>query len=183
MASLIPITDPVENCETPKTLGDITRFLGLENPSLALGEDGSAWWFSPNMALPINERASNWMADRGLEVAIRGPVLFMSKVETTAYLRNEVCQPLTRPVLEFLYSPKRAGVESPTKEEEKTEEETVIEKRGRKKVAVVPIPGTDDTYDIKEKLKALGARWDGETHRWMVPAINIKKARELLAKV
>lgn len=40
---------------------------------------------------------------------------------------------------------------------------------------------TGNTYPVKEQLKALGARWDGDRKAWMVPADKAEEARKIVA--
>ena len=40
---------------------------------------------------------------------------------------------------------------------------------------------TGNTYPVKEQLKALGARWNGEAKGWMVPADKAGVARQLVS--
>jgi hypothetical protein len=40
---------------------------------------------------------------------------------------------------------------------------------------------TGNTYPVKERIKALGGRWDGDQKAWMVPAANADAARALIA--
>lgn len=46
-------------------------------------------------------------------------------------------------------------------------------------MAAVAITG--NTYPVKDKLSALGGRWDGELKAWMVPADKADAARKLVA--
>ncbi len=34
---------------------------------------------------------------------------------------------------------------------------------------------TGNTFGIKDQLKALGAKWDGEKKAWVVPALSMKQ--------
>ena len=40
---------------------------------------------------------------------------------------------------------------------------------------------TGNTYPVKEKLKALGARWNGADKAWMVSADKAEQARQIVA--
>ena len=40
---------------------------------------------------------------------------------------------------------------------------------------------TGNTYPVKDQLKALGGRWDGERKVWTVPADRAAHARQLVA--
>lgn len=38
-----------------------------------------------------------------------------------------------------------------------------------------------NTYPVKDKIKALGGRWDAERKAWMVPSERAEQARQLVA--
>jgi hypothetical protein len=40
---------------------------------------------------------------------------------------------------------------------------------------------TGNTYPVKESLKAMGARWNGDAKAWMVPSEKADEARKLVA--
>jgi hypothetical protein len=40
---------------------------------------------------------------------------------------------------------------------------------------------TGNTYPVKEQLKALGARWNGDAKAWMVDASKVEQARQIVA--
>lgn len=42
------------------------------------------------------------------------------------------------------------------------------------------IPLSGNTYPVKEELKKLGARWDGDAKFWSVPESNLDKAKALI---
>lgn len=46
-------------------------------------------------------------------------------------------------------------------------------------MATVAITG--NTYPVKEQLKALGGRWNGDQKAWMVPADKADTARKLVS--
>lgn len=45
---------------------------------------------------------------------------------------------------------------------------------------MVPIPGK--TYDVREKLKALGARWDPQNKKWLIAKSRLDLAIEIVRK-
>lgn len=42
-------------------------------------------------------------------------------------------------------------------------------------------PITGNTYPVKEELRGLGGKWDGEKKAWMVPDDRAEEARALVA--
>lgn len=43
------------------------------------------------------------------------------------------------------------------------------------------LPVTGNTYPVKDRLKAIGGRWDAERKVWMVPAARIAEAHQIVA--
>lgn len=41
---------------------------------------------------------------------------------------------------------------------------------------------TGETFPVKNRLKALGGKWDGELKAWLVPAAKADEARDIVAK-
>lgn len=44
------------------------------------------------------------------------------------------------------------------------------------------VPVTGKTYDVKEKLKTLGARWDPDKRVWMVPKSRLQEAEDIVRR-
>lgn len=44
------------------------------------------------------------------------------------------------------------------------------------------VPVTGKTYDVKEKLKLIGARWDPDKRVWKVPQSRLQEAQDIVRK-
>ena len=156
--------------------------------------DGSVWWYDETgEGMAVNERASDWMNDRGMAGSIHGPVLYMSAAEVKAArwvpgTAATVLSPDGNPTMgatQAFQQPSKPVATPPTKATATTT--TVATGPGTGLTPVIKngkpmLPLIGNTFAVKDELKKIGGWWDKDLKRWFVPAGRITEARAILAK-
>lgn len=187
MASLIPPSGEIQTLSIPLGVADIERCLGVSPVSCTVAADGSAWCHSEKNDGLINDRATNWLNDRGLVGQVKGPVLYLSSPEQ-----------LSLGWLGPLIVRANAGTGDPlmaaSQAFDMVPSPALTNARGGRKAATPNPPGTvtkggkpmlplsGNTFDVKDELKKLGAWWDAPARQWFIPVGKAQEARDIIAR-
>jgi len=161
MATVIPVTGETIQVTPPESLRGADTLIDKSVPdytrSVWLSPQGEAFMFADFLGLPhyddlLNERAARFISARGGVAEPYGSVLFLSNEEWDKISTFEES-------LQGLHAGHPGSVSQTP--------------------AWTQIPG--DTYPVKEQLKALGGKWDGNAHVWIVPSDRAQEALHIVA--
>lgn len=162
MAMLVPVwlTDELFPIDPPGSLQDALNLLGAKDVTTKRTTD--AIWVLVNKTksqMVVNERVSNWLADRGAPCTVYGPVLYLSnsEVDTIPWVKLLPSMPQGTLTVKTPPTPPRKN------------------NSGKEGIS-------GNTYPVKEQLKLLGATWDPDIKQWMVPPDKVAEAKALVAR-
>lgn len=170
MATKIPVQGEMEQISTPESFlgadmliyrsvpefGREVHVTGVGEAFISCHQNG----FRNDRARYKNERATRFLSTRGLWVALYGDVVYLSKAEWNALSVQE-----GTPV------PVAQGPAAPVPAKAKSKKASSTEPR-------VKILG--NTFPVKDKIKALGGKWDANERLWSVPLSNAGTAMVLV---
>jgi hypothetical protein len=155
MATLMPVMGEFLEMPGSTTIAGIAILLGGAVRHIT-DKNGSTWWFLNPIPSGIcgNTKATRFLINR------MGGAYTPRLYGPVLYLSKAESETL---------QPSPAVTVSPPEVKTKVTVEAMVPVRGR-------------TYDVKEKLKTLGARWDAVNKVWSVPQSRLAEAEAIVRK-